>query len=890
MRNKFCSDSSLKNESDVEQFFIIKLLEDLGFTEDYVETKTTIPELKIKKGKNRTSYHPDYIAYKDKKHEKPVIIIDAKHPNENSEEGVIDAQLYTSVLRRKLLEPKPEQLCIGTNGFSFVVKHYDNDKEIFRLRFEDFNDKSVLYNDLKKRLSLQTLQKNNGTINGYDFEFKKIPNLIDLKNLFSDCHDLIWAAETSSPSFAFYEFVKLMFVKLEEDKKLVNNEKLSERVKVGLPISSKDVIFSVRWIEEQEKNETDLNPINDVLFKNLTKKLEDLIYQKKKKRIFETGEEIKLKATTIKTIVGMLEHYNLYGIDEDLNGRMFEAFLNATMRGAELGQFFTPRSVTKFMTNLANLEVKKEKMDYVIDACCGSGGFLIEALTIMENKIKRMTNLSDKEQKDLFELLTEHRLYGIDAGKDPPIARIARINMYLHGDGGSKIYFADALNKNISIDKNTDKELKRDLEELKEELKNKFNVALTNPPFAIKYKGDKKEHLEILEQYEISRVEGTNKFYNTSRSNILFLERYKDLLDKGGKLFTIIDDTPLNGSSPAAKAYRKFIRKYFIIKAVISLPKNTFVNADTSPKISVLYLKKKETENERQPTVFMAISKSIGHDSTGRKSNDSDLDLIKQYFDEFEEKGTIKELNGETQIFLVQPNELKDEINPYIYCPELKSIKETLKKLNSSGKINLVLGKNMPLVGNIIGKEKEKIKHDILKYIALRDVTTDGGIIKSKILEYKAMPTRAKKRLKKYDVIMSRNAGSLGKVAVIPEWLDGDFCSDGFLVFRAENEKDALLLATILKSDLVQKQMFYAQRESIQPDIKETTFKQRIIIPYPNDSEIKRCLTDNMSNIQKERNKIKDLQEKNWDIFNIYTGWKPITRITEDLTEEDEES
>ena len=711
MINKFCKISSLNNESDVEQFFIIKLLEDLGFTSDYIKTKSTIPELKIKKGKNQTFYRPDYILYKDKKQEKPIIVIDAKSPNEHADEGVIDAQLYTSVLRRKLPEPKPEQLCIGTNGVSFIVKHYDDDNELFRLKFEDFNDKSILYNDLKKRLSLQTLQKNNGAVNGYDFEFKRISNLIDLKNLFSDCHDLIWAAETSSPNFAFYEFVKLMFVKLEEDKKLVNNEKLSERIKAGLPISSKNVIFSVRWIEEQEKNETDLNPINDILFKNLTKKLEDLIYQKKKKRIFENGEEIRLKASTIKTIVGMLEHYNLYGIDEDLNGRMFEAFLNATMRGAELGQFFTPRSVTKFMAKLTNLKVTKDKMDYVIDACCGSGGFLIEALTIMEDKIKKLRNLSNKEQQDLFELLTEHRLYGIDAGKDPPIARIARINMYLHGDGGSKIYFADALNKNITIDKNTDKELKRDLEELKEELTNKFNVALTNPPFAVKYKKNKKEHLEILEQYEISKIEGTNNFYNTSRSNILFLERYKDLLDKGGKLLTVIDDTPLNGSSQAAKAYRKFIRKYFIIKAVISLPKNTFVNADTSPKVSILYLKKKETANE-----------SVGHDSTGRESNDSDLDLIKQYFDEFEEKGNIKELNGETQIFIAQSDELKDEINPYIYCPELKLIKKTLEKLKSSGKVNLVLGKNMPLVKNTIGKEREKIKHEILKYIALREL------------------------------------------------------------------------------------------------------------------------------------------------------------------------
>ena len=31
--------------------------------------------------------------------------------------------------------------------------------------------------------------------------------------------------------------------------------------------------------------------------------------------------------------MSVLEGYYLFGIDEDLNGRMFEAFLTATMRG-----------------------------------------------------------------------------------------------------------------------------------------------------------------------------------------------------------------------------------------------------------------------------------------------------------------------------------------------------------------------------------------------------------------------------------------------------------------------------------------------------------------------------------------------------------------------------
>ena len=62
----------------------------------------------------------------------------------------------------------------------------------------------------------------------------------------------------------------------------------------------------------------------------------------------------------------------MFGIDAGLNGRLFETFLNAIMRGRDLGQFFTPRSVVKMMTEIADLMVTREHQDKVIDGCCGT--------------------------------------------------------------------------------------------------------------------------------------------------------------------------------------------------------------------------------------------------------------------------------------------------------------------------------------------------------------------------------------------------------------------------------------------------------------------------------------------------------------------------------------
>lgn len=394
--------------------------------------------------------------------------------------------------------------------------------------------------------------------------------------------------------------------------------------------------------------------------------MEDEIRNGKKKRIFDENENIKLKPSTIKDVVELLEHADLYGIDEDLNGRLFETFLGATMRGKELGQFFTPRNVVDFMTKMADIEVNKDSIDKVLDGCCGTGGFLIEAMAEMSKKVSDNESLSDTEKDEKLDLIKRDCIYGIDIAKDPSLARIARINMYLHKDGGSRIYQFDSLDKEIDLSEVLDKELQRDIQEFKEQiLKNglKFKVVLTNPPFAKKYslksKKDKnkkrneenKEQERILKQYhlfkkgkedsddeeDLDNLKNPKKTNHRSslKSSVMFLERYYELLEPHGKLLTIMDEGVLN--TLTSKPFRNYIKSHFIIKAVIELPSNTFVNADSGVKTSVLYLIKKKTPNESQPKVFMAISENVGHSDSGKPTPEKcDLDLILKEFKKFE--------------------------------------------------------------------------------------------------------------------------------------------------------------------------------------------------------------------------------------------------------------
>jgi len=852
-KNKFCSLKNLGNESDVEQFFIIELLKDLGFTQDYISTKQAIPEEPIGKGRKRKNYRPDYIVYLDKAHMKPVLLIDAKSPSELAEEGLSDSQLYVSVLRRKMDAPKPDQYCIGTNGIKLITKHYDSDKIEHELMFSDFVDGNIKYESFKTNLSRQSLiaySKKQIEL----FEFKK-PEKQDVISLFKACHKLIWKTEKRSPSSAFYEFTKLMFIKLNEDKKLRKNEELKKKIEAGEPLPKDEIVFSVHWVEREQR--TDPNPMDSILFKNLRDQLESEIAERKKKRIFDSNEKLDLEPTTIKEVVKLLEHYDMYGIDEDLNGRLFETFLTATMRGRELGQFFTPRSVVEFMTKIADLQANRNYIDRVMDACCGTAGFLIEAMTIMRDKIKTDISLDGSEKNRLIKELTNECLYGIDAGKSPPVARIARINMFLHGDGGSRIYFADSLDKDLVIEEGIDEELRRDRLELRRNLLDdnlKFDVVLTNPPFAMTYEKKKPNERRIFEKYVLAHKEskGARILRASLRSNVMFLERYWELLKPHGKFLTIVDESLLNTS--ASRPFRDFIKEKFIIRAVISLPKNTFVNAGSSAKSSVLYLIKKGSEEESQPHVFMATSNNVGHSDSGKDSPElNDLPAILMKFEKF----MRGELNRDGQCFTVPPEKLSDRLEVKWYDPYLESIVDAIKKApycyirDLKPKLKYGASIDADYIGDV---PFIRIKNLRRNDIDLSDLQYVSSAVYGKSLK--------NLYLKDEDVLIERSGTYVGLCTCLPSGFENYVYGSYIIRLRLEDTKEIIpqYLAIFLNSELGRTQFDRLKTGALQFNINIQQIRQ-VIVPKPN-LEVQRTIIEN---VQSNLSAAKQLREQYQD-------------------------
>ena len=142
---------------------------------------------------------------------------------------------------------------------------------------------------------------------------------------------------------------------------------------------------------------------------------------------------------------------------EDVMGIFFNEF-NRYKKKSESGQVFTPNHITSFMYRLIGVN----KSDYLLDATCGSGAFLVKAMGNM------MAEAGGQETLESQKIKSEH-LYGIEFDRE--IFALACANMLIHKDGKTNLEH---------LDTRTDK--------AKEWIKDKpITKVLMNPPYETKY-------------------------------------------------------------------------------------------------------------------------------------------------------------------------------------------------------------------------------------------------------------------------------------------------------------------------------------------------------------------------------------------------------------------
>ena len=776
--NKYCRSTDLTNEASVETFFVNRLLADLGYRDSEIKTKQSIQQLRVPRGRQAELYRPDYLLVAKTS---PRWLIDAKSTDERIEDYTYQCAGYALQINRKY-EDRPLRYFMLTNGLLTRVFMWDQEEAVLSLRFGDFVDGNTRFRTLTKLLGASVVRAGwkDRPVPGTAVHRLAKPNMDVVKKAFLRCHRIIWKSEKLSPQAAFVEFAKLLFVKLWEDRRLRDTPELMALIAKGEPLPAKDVKFSTRWVTEQESNSP--NPVDTLLFGQLVESLEQEIEARKRKRIFDATERLDLSPGTAKRVVQELEHYYLFGIDEDLNGRMFEAFLTATMRGQALGQFFTPRSVVKLITRLAKLHAGPAGVERVIDACCGTGGFLIEALTEMRRQVWNNKSLTGEQRRDLLDEIANQAIFGVDAGRDPNLARIARINMYLHGDGGSRIYMTDALRHPPAASEADTAEVKNDVRELNGLLASGvvFDACLTNPPFSMDYSSTVPEEKDVLDTFALATYGGKKR--RSLRSSVMFVERYWQLLRSGGRLLTVIDDSVLSGKQYSA--VRDFIRERFVIRAIISLHGDAFQRSGARAKTSVLYLEKRGTDTS-QPAAFVYESRYIGLDDVVPRTRASVAETARERAaDEIDEIGTAFDeyLSGEDGPWLVHPDKLGGRLDAKSLLPW--SVDQLQPEWRSAGIQSVLLEEIVHAVSESVTLVPEQ------EYEFLR-INYEGHAERGEPALGREVSYGRIGRARIGDIVVSNISAVYKAICVIPEGMDHLLVSNEFTVMRMKSGVDA---------------------------------------------------------------------------------------------------
>lgn len=819
--------NDLKTEAQVETRLLAKLFNDLGYGPTFIIPKQRIEPLIISDGVKKSKKAVDFILIGS--NGEPKVIVEAKDPLINVQKAWGQTASYALSYNKDKEKSKKIQWLLISNGHITSLYRHDSIVPIVTLQLSDLASGSPPYVNLRSYIKFKTVDEVQA--GGLPFEIMAADKL---NILFAECHNMIWKKEKLNPTDAFFEFCKFIFLKIREDKKRENNSNNNPTYKLPL---------TLEWLNAQDS--TSKHPVRDILFRQLHQDLETAIKKDKKKRIFGKDETLSLSASTCKELIKRFQTINLSSIDEDLNGRMFEVFLNAAVRGRGLGQYFTPRPVVDFMTRIA---LQRPDFNVItppvtIDACSGTAGFLIEVMAYLLSGLRDDTRFNDRQKLQIKDTICNEKLFGIEANER--VARIARINMYLHGDGGSHIFHGDGLDNNPEVEEDMTDEKKDEVQDHSNKvLLNNFDLVLSNPPFSMTYKNTNDAEERILKQRDL-----TNNLASV-KSNILFLTRYLELLKPGGEMLIVLDDTILNGAT--CLNIRKWLLQHFILLGVHSLPFNAFFKAKANIKTSILHVRKKIDNLEEQGHVIMSISNNIGHNNaladTPERNNLNDIFTIYAEWKRTGDFHTVFNINNDLnenlecpeQVWLLSPNDIKiNRLDSHYYSLELKQVKEKLNSLKQGNLVDLKLGKNFKLVPKLTRDNKKAFKESgqIFKYIEIGDVTDYGLIMKHISGTFDELPTRGEYQVKKGDILVALNISSRGTIVLIPEEFDDVICTSGFLVIRPENEEQGYLLWYSLRSDYCKKQIYYYSQTASQPELKRNVWEKEFLIPIPTNKQ-----------------------------------------------------
>lgn len=525
------------------------------------------------------------------------IIIECKKETvdaRNAKDGIAQLQSYMSVC------PNCEWGMWTNSIQKFVFRKYTD--ESGNICFMDYND-------------IPSADGNLDEVNRPSRKNLRNASDDNLLFVFKTCHNHIYVNDGMQKQPAFFELLKVIFCKIEDERNI-----------------PKPLEF---FTTSEERS----NPDGQL---TVQKRISQ-IFQRVKKRhgkIFDANDEIKLTPRSLAYIVSELQRYSLLSTNIDIKGKAYEEIVGANLRG-DRGEFFTPRNVMKMVVEMINPHIDEK----VLDSSCGTGGFLVQAMTHVIAQLEAEFSASMgipkndwdgdtvKVFQDRISEMASTSFFGFDI--NPDLVKATKMNMVMNNDGSGNILQTNSL---LPPHEWTDEFKTRLAEALhikKSEIRNYesiafFDVIVTNPPFGSKIPIKDKN---ILEQFELAHIWENDKKIGTWRMTdrlqssvppeILFIERCTQFLVPGGRMGIVLPDSILG--SPGLGYIREWLITNHRIIASVDLHVDTF-QPRNGTQTSVLFLQKKTAEQKaREATtgqmadynIFMAMVERVGHDKRG---------------------------------------------------------------------------------------------------------------------------------------------------------------------------------------------------------------------------------------------------------------------------------
>lgn len=388
--------------------------------------------------------------------------------------------------------------------------------------------------------------------------------------------------------------------------------------------------------------------VNDDLFpylKNIKpnngeKKLAQIV-----KEIFDDAINFMKSGTLLKQVINQLNQIDFKKTsDRNYLGDFYEQMLKELQSAGKAGEFYTPRAITNFMTEIINPSIDNK----MIDPACGTGGFITSYLTLLRKK--KIKTISD-EKKML------KNFYGIDK-KNLPFT-LCVTNMLLH----NVIPPDQIVRKNL---------LKKPYIDYSE--KDMVDVVLTNPPFG----GEEEDGIEMNFPQD---------FRTRETADLFLFVTLRILNKKKSKCAIILPDNFLFTKEGVKRRLKEKLLSEFNVHTIVKLHSSTF-KPYAEVKTNIVFFNKKKNKTEEIWYFEHPLPKGYKAYSKTKTIQDYEFELEKKWWNNRKKNEnawlvTIKDIKDNNfDMDFKNPNLkiLKDKENPLKKLERFKSNFDKIQK------------------------------------------------------------------------------------------------------------------------------------------------------------------------------------------------------------------